>query len=161
MDPRAAALIERLGLRPHPEGGHFREVYRSPALVVPADGRDVRAAVTTIFFLLAAGERSRFHRVRSDEVWHFCEGDPLQLVWLARGSDEIHRVVLGRLSEQAQPVAVVPAGSWQAARTTSTYTLVSCTVGPGFEFADFQLLADAPAEASRVRQQHPDLAELL
>ncbi len=161
MDPRVESLIERLGLRPHPEGGYYREVFRSPALVVPADGRDVRPAVTTIYFLLSAGEPSRLHRLCSDEVWHFHEGDPLELIWLDRRLLECHRLVLGAVAENRRPVAVVPAGSWQAARTTGAYSLVGCTVGPGFEFDDFRLLSAQPGEAARLLERHPHLADFL
>jgi predicted cupin superfamily sugar epimerase len=155
---RAARLIRILKLRPHPEGGHYAEVFRSTRRVRPVD-RDVeRAAHTTIYFLLAEGERSRWHRVSADEVWHFYEGDPLELVWEEQA--EVRRVQVGPVAMGREPVAVVPAGSWQAARPLGAYTLVGCTVAPGFEFADFALLADVPPEAARLRARYPDLAEL-
>ncbi len=160
-DPHVKRLIERLELRPHPEGGYYREVFRSQALVVPADGRDVRRALTTIYFLLSAGNPSRLHRLRSDEVWHFHEGDPLELIWLDRATLECHRVLLGAVAENRRPVAVVPAGSWQAARTAGAYSLVGCTVGPGFEFEDFRLLSGLPSEAATLLERHPDLSDLL
>ncbi len=155
---RAARLIEHLGLRPHPEGGYYREVSRSSALVLPADGRDVRRAATTIYYLLTEGSSSRLHRVRSDEVWHYYEGDPLELIWLDRAELECHRLSLGPVGEDRRPVAVVPAGSWQAARSTGGYTLVGCTVCPGFEFEDFRLLAEVPDEMARLLDRHPELA---
>lgn len=141
MHPRAAQLIATLGLSPHPEGGHFREVYRSARLVVPDDGRQARSALTVIYFLLAEGEASRWHRVASDETWHFREGDVIELS-LSGARDlaviEIHR--LGPLADGIEPARVVPAGRWQSACSTGAFTLVSCTVGPGFEFADFEML---------------------
>lgn len=141
MHPRAAHLIASLGLVPHPEGGYFAEVHRSASSVQPLDDRSSRHALTTIYFLLTAGDVSRWHRVRSDEVWHFYEGDPLHL-WLAdENFAQVRRVVLGPAEGDARPVAVAPADSWQAARSTGAFTLVGCTVGPGFEFADFELLA--------------------
>ena len=162
MSGRAAELIRILGLRPHPEGGHYGEVFRSAVRVRPAD-RDVeRVALTTIYFLLAAGEWSRWHRVAADEAWHFYEGDALDLLWLdAGGGDLVRRVRLGPAASGTRPVAVVPAGSWQAARPLGAYTLVGCTVAPGFEFADFTLLADRPEDAARLRAGHPNLAELI
>jgi predicted cupin superfamily sugar epimerase len=158
MHDRAAHLISGLGLQPHPEGGHFREVFRSSAPVQPGDGRGERAALTTIYFLLRAGEKSRLHRVSSDEVWHFYEGEPLELVWAHAGSTDVHQARLGPVGAGMAPVAVVPAGWWQAARSTGAYTLVGCSVGPGFEFADFQMLGDTPAEARQLCDRHPGLA---
>lgn len=133
-------LIRALDLLPHPEGGWHREVFRSPSTVVPADGRSARGFLTTIYFLLRAGERSRLHRVASDEAWHFYEGDPLALVE-APGDLTSRRVVtLGPVGEGQAPVHVIPAGAWQAARPLGAYTLVGCSVGPGFDFADFEML---------------------
>lgn len=161
MNDRAAELIATLGLRPHPEGGYYGEVFRSAARVRPAD-RDVeRAALTTIYFLLESGEWSRWHRVQADEVWHFYEGDPLDLLWLDAGGDAVRRVRLGPAASGTRPVAVVPAGCWQAARPLGNYTLVGCTVAPGFEFGDFTLLADAPEDLARLRAGHPNLAALI
>ncbi|HMG18911.1 MAG TPA: cupin domain-containing protein [Gemmatimonadales bacterium] len=157
MHPRAAELIHTLALRPHPEGGHFAEVFKSPHRVQRADA-DTRAALTSIYFLLAEGERSRWHRVAADEVWHYYEGDPLELVWEEAG--QVRHVQVGPVAMGREPVAVVPAGSWQAARGRGAYTLVGCTVAPGFEFADFVLLADVPAEGARLRAAHPELADL-
>ena len=140
MHPRAAHLIASLGLTPHPEGGYFAEVHRSAFGVRPLDDRTIRAALTTIYFLLPAGEVSRWHRVRSDEVWHFYEGASLNL-WVADAEfTHVTRTVLGPVGDNARPVAVAPADSWQAARSTGPFTLVGCTVGPGFDFADFEML---------------------
>lgn len=151
-----AELIERLSLSPHPEGGHFREVYRSGTEVQLADQRGRRSALTTIYFLLGAGEVSRWHRVASDEAWHFYEGDPLELFVADADFDRVERRILGQASDAAQPVHVVAAGCWQAARSTGAYTLAGCSVGPGFDFADFEMLRDRPDAANRVRQRHPD-----
>src|SRR5688572_19112925 len=148
MDDRAADLVRSLGLAPHPEGGFYRELWRAGARVVPDDGRGARVALTSIYFLLPRDAVSRWHRVRSDELWHHCEGAPLEL-WLARPDDfQLTRLRLGPLDEDQAPVQAVPAGVWQAARSTGAYTLVSCSVGPGFEYADFELLADAGASAA-------------
>lgn len=151
MTDRAQKLIAQLGLKPHPEGGYYGELYRSEASVTPADGRGPRSALTTIYFLLPAGAVSRWHRVRSDEVWHFYEGAPLEL-WVASPlGDRLDRRQLGPLEEQQQPVHTVPAGWWQAARSTGDYTLVGCTVGPGFDFRDFALAADVPSAPASLR----------
>ena len=158
MLPRAAELIHILALRPHPEGGHFAEVFKSPHRVRRGEGDDSRAALTSIYFLLAEGERSRWHRVTADEVWHYYEGDPLELVWEEAG--EVRRVQVGPVAMGREPVAVVPAGAWQAARARGAYTLVGCSAAPGFEFADFTLLADVPAEGARLRAKYPELADL-
>jgi len=153
--------IERLALAPHPEGGWFREVFRSPARVVPADGRGERAALTVIHFLLPAGAHSRWHEVRSDEQWTFLEGAPLELFVLAPDARAATRIVLGPLAEGCVPTHVVPAGAWQAARATGAHALVTCTVGPGFDFADFRMLADSSAARARLEAVAPALAALL
>ncbi len=160
MDDRAAHLINALDLRPHPEGGHYREVYRSPDRVTTGS-RGERPAVTTIYFLLTAGEYSSWHVVLSDEIWHYYEGDPLELLILEPETLEVTRVTLGPFEPGREPVHVVPAGQWQAARPTAGYTLVGCSVGPGFEFADFRLMRDEPATERRVLQAHPDLVSML
>lgn len=138
--PRSDDLIHALGLQPHPEGGSYTEIFRSTALVAPRDGRGDRAALTTIYFLLTKGQRSRLHRVTSDEAWHFYEGDPLELVIVDSSFSKSERVTLGRLDGDTRPAHVVPAGMWQAARPLGAYALVGCTVAPGFDFADFSML---------------------
>jgi predicted cupin superfamily sugar epimerase len=160
MHPRAAELIAALGLEPHPEGGWYREIHRSAHQVMPDDDRSNRAALTTIHFLLVEGEVSRWHRVGSDEAWHFHEGDALELFRTDPEFDDVVRHVLGPLGSGSVPVVVVPAHSWQAARSTGAYTLVGCTVGPGFDFADFELLRGSRSLAAKVRESHPELAQL-
>jgi uncharacterized protein len=144
MDARVNKLIETLGLKPHPEGGYFVETFRSPLLVTPADARGQRSALTVIYFLLMHGACSRWHRVRSDEAWHWYEGSALELLTVRPEGGSICRVSLGSLSEGSAPSHVVPAGWWQAARPLGNYALVGCSVGPGFEFADFTLLSTIP-----------------
>jgi hypothetical protein len=160
MPDRASDLIKLLGLRPHPEGGHFTEVFRSASTVDPTDGRTRRPAITTIFFLLRAGEHSALHRVSSDEIWHFYEGAPLELLWCDPLFAAVHRVNLGPVAGDRQPVAVVPAGDWQAARSTGDYTLVGCSVGPGFDFGDFRMLSE-PGEIATLAARQPALAAFL
>jgi predicted cupin superfamily sugar epimerase len=129
----AAQLIARLGLRPHPEGGHYAETWRAP------DGADGRAVATAILFLLAAGERSHWHRVDAHEVWLHHAGAPLVLeIDDGDGTSQSHR--LGSdVAGGESPQVVVPAGMWQAAETLGAWTLVSCVVAPGFEFQGFEL----------------------
>jgi len=129
----AADIIARLELRPHPEGGHYRETFRDSTL--DADGRSVCSA---IYFLLARGERSHWHRIDAVEVWHHYAGSALVL---HIADDRGRRVVrLGPdLAAGEVPQAMVPAQAWQAAESSSDWTLVGCTVAPGFEFAAFEL----------------------
>ncbi len=145
MHPRARQLIAELDLQPHPEGGLYREIYRSQVSVSRPDGV-CRAALTTIFFLLPAGVLSQWHRVAADEVWHYYEGDNLELQILPPDAGPATTCVLGRVAKDVLPVRVVPAGAWQAARSLGEYTLVGCTVAPGFDFADFVLLDDLPPD---------------
>jgi len=128
----AAAVIAALGLRPHPEGGHYRETWRDAP---PGGGR---GAGTAILFLLAAGERSHWHRVDAAEAWHWQAGAPLALGVSESGPPAIHR--LGPdLTAAEFPFAVVPPGQWQAAESLGAWTLVACTVSPAFDFSGFEL----------------------
>ena len=161
MSDRSAALIATLGLSLHPEGGYYGELYRSSATVQPDDGRGPRSALTTIYFLLPHGSVSRWHRVQSDEVWHFYEGAPLDLWSASPEGDRVDHNRLGRLDGAQRPVWTVPAGHWQAARSTGSYTLVGCTVGPGFDFRDLTLASEQPTVDSVIRARYPALAELL
>jgi uncharacterized protein len=167
MHARAAALIDQLGLIPHPEGGFYRELHRSAVTVQPLDGRPPRTGLTTIYFLLPEGAHSRWHRVTSDEAWHLYEGSPLDLFQAAPDGSALQHIVLAPALHApadpgliAAPVHVVPAGYWQAARSTGSYTLVGCTVGPGFDFSDFSFLRDAPDALARLREVDLALAAL-
>jgi uncharacterized protein len=161
MHPRAQTLIAELQLQPHPEGGFYRELYRSSLTVQPCDGRDDRSALTTIYFLLPEGMFSRWHRVASDEVWHLYEGGALELLTAAPDLSRLHHVVLDRASAASNPVHVVPAGWWQAARPLAPFALTGCTVGPGFEFADFSFLRDSPDLTAKLRDQNAQWTLLL
>lgn len=162
MDRRAAHLIESLGLTPHPEGGYFKELHRSAARVKPDDDRSHRAALSTIYFLLPEGTISRWHRVDSDEIWNYYEGAPVELFTADPEFKEVQRLVLGPSTDvMATPVHVVPAGEWQAARSTGAYSLAGCTVGPGFEFADFEMLRDNLGPAKVAAERHPEAARFV
>lgn len=132
----AAEIIEALGMREHPEGGWYVETFRD------SDG-GARGHSTAIYYLLQAGERSHWHRVRdAAEIWHFYAGDPL-LLRISDGTS-IRSVTLGiDLGKGERPQAVVPADAWQAAEPLGSFTLVGCTVAPGFEFSSFEM---APAD---------------
>ena len=127
----AAEIIARYALSPHPEGGHYREIFRASA----EDGG--RGAVTSIYYLLQAGEVSAWHRIDAVEIWHYHAGATLGLTLSLDGvAITSHRLGHG---EDAWPQVVVPAGAWQSARSEGAWTLVGCTVAPAFEFAGFEL----------------------
>ena len=129
----AADIIRLLNLTPHPEGGHFAETFRDTA----GAGR---AASTAIYFLLARGERSHWHRVDAAEVWHYYAGAPLKLEITDAEEGPVWRVRLGPdLAAGERPQAIVPLHAWQAAESLGDWTLVGCTVAPGFEFAGFEM----------------------
>jgi uncharacterized protein len=129
----AADIIAALELKPHPEGGHYRETFRDAR--VDADGR---SSSTAIYFLLARGERSHWHRIDAVEVWHYYAGHALVLQ--IADDDGQRSVSLGPdLAAGEVPQAIVPAQAWQAAESTGDWTLVGCTVAPGFDFARFEL----------------------
>jgi len=129
----SAEIIAQLGLEPHPEGGHYRETFRDGR--VDANGRP---ASTAIYFLLARGERSHWHRIDAVEVWHYHAGSALKL--RITDQDGTRNVRLGAdLAAGELPQAVVPAQAWQAAESCGDWTLVGCTVAPGFDFSTFEL----------------------
>jgi predicted cupin superfamily sugar epimerase len=171
---RADELIRTLRLQPHREGGHFSEVFRSRRCVriEGAGGTPVeRSALTTIYFLLAEGEVSRWHRLDADEIWHFYEGKPLELFLLDEKALVFSRVRLGPAASGAASapgtaqlpafVQVVPAGSWLAARPAGPYALVGCSMGPGFEYEGLTLMKDEPAVAVEVARRFPEAAQLI
>jgi uncharacterized protein len=130
----ASDIIARLELRPHPEGGYYREMFRDQRC--DAQGR---ACSSAIYFLLARGERSHWHRIDAAEIWHYYGGSALILRIANEGCTQ-HTVRLGPdLAAGERPQAIVPPSAWQCAATTGDWTLVGCTVAPGFEFASFEL----------------------
>jgi predicted cupin superfamily sugar epimerase len=158
---RAAELIRTLGLRPHPEGGHYAEVFRSAQQVEPRDGRPLRPGLTSIDFLLRAGEFSAWHRVASDEAWHLLEGGPLRL-WLASPAlDSFSAVDLQGAGSAGAPRHVVPAHWWQAAEPLGDFAYVGATVGPGFDFADFAFGRDDTALCQALTARAAQLQRLL
>jgi predicted cupin superfamily sugar epimerase len=161
MHPRARQLIDELGLQPHPEGGHYREVFRSDLATARARDGVARVALTAIYFLLARGERSRWHQVSADEAWHHCEGAPLRLLSFPPGGGPGRLTLLGPVAAGSAPLHVVPTDHWQAAQSLGDFTLVACSVGPGFDFADFRLLADLPAASAPAPEGLPDHRDFL
>lgn len=148
----ASYWIEHLELIPHPEGGYYKETYKSErTMTISDDGKfpSERAFSTGIYFLLGPDDFSTFHRIKSDEMWHFYEGGPLEVLYF---QDGLQRIVLGREIDKGQKLqAVVPANTWFASRPmTKEYALVGCTVAPGFDFRDFEM-----AEAKSLRQLFP------
>jgi predicted cupin superfamily sugar epimerase len=146
MNP-ARQWIERLQLRPHPEGGHFRETYRCQESIaheaLPARFSGARAYSTAIYFLLQGSDFSAFHRIKQDEVWHFYDGSSVT-IHIIDAAGDYSTVKVGRNFDEGEvPQAVVLAGCLFGANLTdpSTYALVGCTVAPGFDFADFEMPA--------------------
>jgi predicted cupin superfamily sugar epimerase len=129
-------VISALGLAPHPEGGHYAEMFRIPS---PAG---MRSAGTAIYYALGAGEQSNWHRIDATEIWHYYAGAPLALSLAASDHAPPTTHILGPdLAAGARPQLIVPVRHWQAARSLGAWTLVGCTVSPGFEFAGFELAA--------------------
>lgn len=157
--------IEKLQLEPHPEGGYFRQTYRSEMVIareaLPAGFGGARAASTAIYFLLEGQNVSTFHRLRSDEVWHFYAGEPL----IVHGIDpagKYFQILLGRDQDSGQVLqGVVRAGCWFASHVANwkSFALVGCTVAPGFDFAEFEM--GKREELVRAYPQHRELIERL
>ena len=149
LSPAVEALIDRLDLTPHPEGGFFRQSWVSPVLLpreaLPKGYPGARPAMTSIYFLLPTGDRSRLHRVRSEELWLHHQGDGVDLgigVSPEKAQDPACRVCLGQGPEDELQV-IVPAGEWQTAVARpgpAGYALVGCVVSPGFDFEDFEMI---------------------
>jgi predicted cupin superfamily sugar epimerase len=144
------ALIASLQLARHPEGGWYREVHRSEISVQRLVDGQRRDGLTVILYLLTDSEFSRWHRVSgADELWQHCGGAPLDLWCLPPEGGEAERLSLGPLDPALpwqRPLQVIPAGCWQAARSSGPWSLMSCAVGPGFAFADFSLMRGLPPE---------------
>ncbi|WP_027171461.1 cupin domain-containing protein [Methylobacterium sp. 10] len=130
---KAAEVIAKLGLQPHPEGGHYRETFRDP---VEVDGRSVGSA---IYYLLDVGETSEWHRVDASEIWFWHAGAPLVITTSPNGHDAAATYLGPDLARGHQPQIVVPAGHWQTATSLGSWTLVSCTVSPAFRFEGFEM----------------------
>jgi uncharacterized protein len=139
---KASQVIAELQLARHPEGGWYREVYRSADRVQRDE--QTRSATTAIYYLLEQQQLSRWHVVDADEIWHFYGGDPLELLAYDPASRQFERNVLSAPTPGFSSIGVIPAGVWQAARSLGEYSLVGCTVSPGFEFSGFRFTVDVP-----------------
>lgn len=155
----AAELIARLRLEPHPEGGWYREVHRSAELITTARGP--RSAITSIYFLLETRQKSRWHVVASDELWHHVGGAPLELVTYSPDTKAVQHAVLGSPNDAREPTGVARAGVWQAARSLGAYSLVACDVGPGFDFEDFRFVSGIAGHEAHFTGALADFADLL
>jgi predicted cupin superfamily sugar epimerase len=149
MHPRALELIETLQLAPHPEGGHYRRVYES-AKQVEANGV-LRPALTSIQFLLTESVGSRWHRVDAAEVWDWQEGSAIELLMYDATAHSLSRAQLDTSARGGQLLQVVPAGIWQSARTHGDYSLVNCSVSPGFVWSGLEMLDERSTLASELR----------
>ena len=135
MSPTAADIIQRLNMQPHPEGGHFVETFRDD-LTLP---KSKRAISTAIYYLLEKGDRSHWHRVDAVEIWHHYAGAPLTLSIAAEDAPAEEWILGPDLLKEERPQVVIPRGYWQAAHSNGDWTLVGCTVAPGFEFDGFEI----------------------
>ena len=156
---QARTLIEKLDLKPHPEGGSYREIYRSSERVQTARG--ARCAITAIYYLLERNQFSRWHVVEADEIWHFYEGAPLELLAYDPEPQALVRCVLGNMRDDQERVAVIRKGIWQAARSLGDFSLVGCNVGPGFDFEDFRLVAGLSGHLAHFKGTLAPFASLL
>ncbi|WNG35900.1 cupin domain-containing protein [Archangium violaceum] len=147
-------LVRTLGLAPHPEGGFFREMWRSPVTVETPRG--TRSVGTAIYYLLPRGTFAAWHRVASDELWHFYDGQVLTMYLLDERQGRMETVTLGRdVAKGERPQVLVPAGVLQAALPRGDYTLCGCTVSPGFDFADWEM-----PRSEELVARHPEHARL-
>jgi predicted cupin superfamily sugar epimerase len=135
----AREIIRNMQLLPHPEGGYYRETYRSPVRITTPEGK-VRNVSTSIYYLLENEDKSHFHRLSSDETWYFHQGEALEIITIREGKPV--SILLGNdVMNGEAPQAIIPAHTWFAAqvRNSSAYSLVSCSVSPGFDFSDFEM----------------------
>jgi predicted cupin superfamily sugar epimerase len=148
-------LIEKFQLQPHPEGGYFREIYRSEQVIDSPVANSPRNTVTHIYFLLAQGQFSRFHKVLHDEIWNVYAGSPIRL--LKYDGDNVQEAIIGEDCDDF--TTIIPGGAWQAAESTGEYTLVGCTVAPGFDFADFSFMS--VDEGMIFAEQYPEYGKFV
>jgi uncharacterized protein len=150
MHTRAAELISTLQLSPHPEGGYFRRIYESTKRT-EVNGLE-RPTLTAIKYLLTAGVTSRWHRVDATEIWEWQEGSPLELSMFDPEARTLSRAQLDTSARGGQQSQVVPAGVWQSARSLGDYSLMDCSVSPGFVWKGFQLLEENSEVARQLRE---------
>lgn len=152
---RVKELIQKYNLQPHPEGGYFKEEYRSKQKVLSSISGEERNTVTHIYFLLEKGQFSRFHKVIHDEIWNYYEGDPIKLI--EYNGNEMFEKVIGPGSDDY--FVVIKGGVFQAAESIGDYSLVGCTVAPGFDFKDFSFLNKE--ESKHISKKHSSYSYLV
>ena len=157
MDDRARKLIDTYQLIAHPEGGYFREVYRSEEKIKIDDTGNERCWLTDIYFLLTKNDISRFHRIKHDEIWHFYEGAPLLLIEIHPNTLDIKETTISSSGPSPVYKHCIKGDTWQAAHSKGNYSFVGCTVGPGFEFSDFEMLDDNKEIKASILSKHPNL----
>ncbi|MBW1849525.1 MAG: cupin domain-containing protein [Deltaproteobacteria bacterium] len=161
MMNRAKELIELFQLSKHPEGGYFREVYRSEKKGKIDSYGNERNWMTDIFFLLTENDISRFHRLKHDEIWHFYEGSPITLTEIHQDSLDINTVTLGQPAPLLTYTYCVKGNNWQSAYSRGPYSFIGCTVGPGFEFEDFEMMAQCKEVKAAVLSKYPELGKYM
>jgi predicted cupin superfamily sugar epimerase len=153
-------IISSLSLQPHPEGGYYKEVYRSATYIeqtsLPNNFTGKRNVSTSIYYLLQQGDFSAFHRIKSDEIWHYYHGDTAIIHMLFANGRYDHKLVGADLNKGAHFQVVIPAGVWFAAEPTGDFILAGCTVAPGFDFSDFEL-----GNMQELRSQYPQHTNLI
>ena len=137
---RVAEIVNKLSLEKHVEGGYFKKAFASSRLVKPEDGSPETSALTHMYYLLPKGEVSMWHKLKSAEIWHYYEGDAVELTIFDEISRKRQKIKLGALSDEAAPCFLVPEGWWQSARPLGEYTLIGCSVAPGFRWEDWSEL---------------------
>lgn len=152
---RIQQLVDKYQLQPHPEGGYYREIYRSVQEVSSEFTTEKRNALTHIYFLLGKGQFSRFHSVLHDEIWNFYEGAPLKLIEF--DGNKTKELIIGK----GDYTRVIKGGVYQAAESTGEYTLVGCSVAPGFDFKDFSYLTDEPDMLKILKKKYNEYTYLL
>ena len=161
MKDRVKELIHLFQLTKHPEGGYFREVYRSDKTVKIDELGNERSSLTDIYFLLTQTDISRFHRLKHDEVWHFYEGAPLTLMELKPDSLDISEVIIGSPGPLLAYKHCVKGSNWQSAYSHGPYSFVGCTVGPGFNFDDFEMMTHYKETMTAVLSKYPKLEKYM
>ena len=155
MGTHIQQIIDRYQLQPHPEGGYFREVYRSEQILNSPVHNENRNAVTHIYFLLVKGQVSRFHKVIHDEIWNFYEGASLKLIEF--NGSEIQEIIIG----ENDYFKVIKGGVFQAAESTGDYSLVGCSVAPGFDFKDFSFINSNSRNFETIKHKFQDYMKYL
>ena len=161
MTDRAKELINLFQLSKHPEGGYFREVYRSEIKVKTEPSGVKRSGLTDIYFLITENNISRFHRLAHDEIWHFYEGAPITIIDIHPESLNMNRTTLGSPDPLLVYKHCIKGTHWQCAFSNGPYSFVGCTVGPGFEFDDFEMMAHQQQTMTAVLSKYPDVKKYM